>query len=144
MTALEPYLGRLIVPGSFTDLDLVSEAVAFLPMLPFCFLSVGVMSGFFKGGRLGESAREVCSVSGLPFSSCTGVMPILVVLADEVVEEVVEEVMEEVVCDRSALGEGVSVSTIIDPLTEKKEGSRACCYKEDGRSRWQAIPAVRC
>lgn len=90
------------------------------------------MSSFSRGGRVGESAREVCSVSTLSFSSCTGMMLILVVLAEDVVEEVaeaveeefeeefeeelVEDPVEEFVCDRSALGEGVSVSTTIGPL----------------------------
>lgn len=73
-------------------------------------------------------------------------MPILVVLAEDVVEEVAEavkeefeegfeeefeeELAEEFVCDRSVLGEGVSVSTIIGPLARRRRAQERVVTKK--------------
>lgn len=85
-------------------------------------------------------------MSGLSFSSCTDMMPILVVLVEDVVEEVAEavkeeceegfeeefeeELGEEFVCDRSVLDEGVSVSTIIGPLARRTRAQERVVTKK--------------
>lgn len=77
-------------------------------------------------------------MSGLSFSSCNGMMPIVVVLAEDVVEEVAEavkeefeeELVKEFVCERSALGEGVSVSTIIGPLARRRRAQERVATKK--------------